>query len=294
MRRGARSFWAAARFLPADVRADVAVLYAFCRTIDDAADEATDPASALAAVARLRQELTGAITPSPLMAAYLEVAERRQLPLECALMLLDGVSSDIGAVRIADEAELLRYSYRVASTVGLMMCRVVGCRDAGAAPFAVDLGIAMQITNIVRDVAEDARRDRVYLPADLLAQYGVNAEQVRDGTIDRGLLRRVTLDLLALADRYYASAEQGVRLLPAHSRIAVFVASRLYAAIGRRVRRTGHDPLAGRVVVPTWEKAIWIASGLRESLRPSAGRACGHDAQLHGAIAGWPGANPHA
>jgi 15-cis-phytoene synthase len=297
MARVARSFWAAARFLPAAVRSDVVILYAVCRTIDDAVDEAPDDATARAELARMQAELTGEAPLSPLFAAYHAVAARHRIPVECALLLIDGVRSDLGPVRIIDEDDLVRYCYRVASTVGLMMSHVVGCDDPLAPPFAVDLGLAMQLTNIVRDVAEDAQRDRVYYPGQMLAEYGANAEQIRRGTIDRAVLRELTLRVLALADRYYRSAEEGMRYIPARCRVGVLVASRLYAAIGRRVRRVGHDPLDGRMIVPRYEKAIWAAAGLGASVTPRAlgfGAARTHDAALHRAIAGWPGANPRA
>lgn len=297
MARVARSFWAAARFLPSRVRADVVVLYAVCRTIDDAADEAPNVAAARTELARMRAELLREAPLSPLFEAYHAIAARCGIPLESALLLLDGVQSDLGPVRIAHHDDLVRYCYRVASTVGVMMSRVVGCDDPRAAPFAVDLGLAMQLTNIVRDVAEDARRDRVYLPADLLASFGVNAEHLRHSSIDREVLKAITRRMLALADRYYESAEDGMRYIPHRSRAAVLVASRLYAAIGRRVARTGHDPLDGRMVVPRWEKMLRAAAGLGASVHPRAlgvGEPRVHDATLHRAIAGWPGTNPLA
>ena len=160
----ARTFHWSARLLPADRRDDAAVVYAFCRLVDDTADEAPTAAVAAAALDRLAAELEGRAEPRPLVAAFLDTAARRGLPLDAARELLAGVRSDLGVVRIADDDALLVYCYRVASTVGLLMCGVLGVRERDALPFAVDLGVAMQLTNICRDVAEDAGRGRVYLP----------------------------------------------------------------------------------------------------------------------------------
>lgn len=294
MARVARSFWTAARFLPTDVRHDVAVLYAFCRAADDAADEVPSAALAREHLATMRREVLGALPPSPLIAAFHAVAARREIPLDGALMLLDGVASDIGTVRIATQDDLLRYCYRVASTVGVMMCRVIGCHDTNAVPFAVDLGLAMQLTNIVRDVAEDARRDRVYLPADLLAAHHVSPEDLRNGGVESTVLRAVTHAVLHLAGRYYRSAEHGMRFIPWRTRTSVFVAARLYAAIGRRTVRRGHDPMHGRMIVPRWEKVWWTLGAVGASVAAPWGDARAHDPALHHAIAGWPGANPGA
>jgi len=161
----------------------------------------------------------------------------------------------------------------------------------------VDLGVAMQLTNIVRDVADDARHDRVYLPLDLMAEHGLSASAIGDRSADREALRALTERVLALAERYYESAELGMRFIPFRSRLGVLVASRLYAAIGRRVSRTRHDPLAGRMIVPRWEKTLRIAQGIVASMRsgrPGAERLPAHDVSLHHAIAGWPGADQRA
>lgn len=292
--RNARTFSLAARFLPPAVRDDAALVYAFCREVDDTADEAVDPAAAAPALARLRAEVAGDAPPRPLVAGLRETAERLDLPLRSALELIDGVAGDLGPVRVADDAELLRYCYRVASTVGLMMCAVLRVRCREAHPHAVDLGIAMQLTNICRDVAEDARRGRVYLPAERLRRAGIDPEALAGGRADRCAVARVVAETLALADRYYTSADGGMRDIPARVRPAILVASRVYRAIGVRLRRNGCDALAGRTVVPGPGKALWGTRALAACLRPAIlgiGPHPTHDGGLHLALRGLPGAN---
>lgn len=292
--RNARTFSLAARFLPPAVRDDAALVYAFCREVDDTADEATDPLAAAAALERLRAEVTGHAPARPLVAEFRAAAARLELPLLSATELLDGVAGDLEPVRVADDAELLRYCYRVASTVGLMMCAVLGVRCREAHPHAVDLGIAMQLTNICRDVAEDALRGRVYLPAERLRRAGTSPEALLAGTADRGAIARVVREVLELADRYYASADGGMRDLPPRVRPAILVASRVYRAIGVRLRQRGCDALAGRTVVPAPEKALWGTRALAACLRPAIlgiGPRWTHDGGLHAALRGLPGVN---
>jgi phytoene synthase len=294
LRDGSRTFSFAGRFLAADRLADAALLYAFCRRVDDLADDAPDAdagAEALASVwAGLRGEGPRAAWIEQLVALF----ERRGIDVAIAEELVFGVGSDLGTVRVADDGELVRYGYRVASTVGLMMCGVLGVVDPVAAPFAVDLGVAMQLTNICRDVAEDARLGRVYLPADRLLAAGVTPTP--EGVLaDGDGVARVVVDVLDLAERYYASADSGMRFIPWRARLAIHVASRVYRAIGLRLRRTlarraAGSPVPGRTVVPGWEKAVWACVGVVAWMR-SWRWGGAHDPSLHVALRGLPGAD---
>lgn len=252
----ARSFRWAAAFLPVATRDDAAVLYAFCRAVDDAVDEADEKSAALAALRQLEDGLRRPV--SALMCALAEMVAQNGIALHAAEELIAGVRSDLDTVRVRDDRELLRYCYRAAGTVGAMMCGVLGVDDPRAWAHAVDLGIAMQLTNICRDVAEDAAMGRVYLPAQRLAEHGVTQAQLVDGHADPAAVARVVRDLLALADAYYRSADEGMRYIPARPRLAIYVAARIYRAIGVVLRRRGGDALAGRTVVPWWQKAGWV------------------------------------
>mgnify|MGYP006288606349 CR=1 FL=1 len=291
---GSLSFNWASRFLSPDRRDDAAVVYTLCRTIDDIADDTHEPAAADAELSKLAAELAGERAPRDLVGLFFDVAERRGLGVEPVLHLIEGARSDLRPVVVADDVELLRYCYRVAGTVGLLMCGVLGVRAREAEPFAVDLGIAMQLTNIVRDVAEDARRGRVYLPATRLAAEDVQPEAVLEGRADRARVARVVAAMVREADGYYRSADLGMRFIPLRPRLAIYVASRVYREIGHRlVRRWGGDAFRGRTVVSAPRKA-WVT--LRALARAAWTAVTGtgpvrHHPDLHRGLDGLPGSN---
>ena len=290
----ARSFSWAARFLSPEIHDDSAVVYAFCRLVDDTADDAPNLDHAYAGLAALEAQIDGELTPDPLMEVFLEVAERRGLHLDCARELIAGVRSDLEPVRFTDDVELLRYCYRVASTVGLMMCAVLGVEDEEAFPFAVDLGVGMQLTNISRDVAEDAAMGRVYLPATRLAYHGVTQEDLLAGRADRGAVSRVVGELVDMADVYYASGDLGMRYIPPASRLGILVASRVYRAIGHKLRSNGCDALAGRTIVGLRGKSRESVAAIAKFARPGilgVSPSRPHDARLHRPLRGLFGAN---
>jgi phytoene synthase len=293
LRRKGRSFWLAATFLPGRARDDLALVYAFCREVDDTVDECGDQATAAHRLQQLRAELLGQAPPRPLVAGFRAATTRLRIPLGAVLTLMDGVESDLIPARLEDDAALLRYCYQVGATVGLMMCAVLGVRQSGWA-HAVDLGVAMQLTNIVRDVAADARQGRVYLPAARLRAEGTSPEAILAGTADPAAVSRVLTALLDLADRYYASGDLGMRDIPWVYRPAMLTASRVYGAIGRRARRPRHNPLRGRVIVPGYLKLARVVQSLGACFRPALldlGRHPPHDPTLHRAFAGWPGSD---
>lgn len=284
LRAKGRTFWLASRLLPGALLDDVVVLYAFCRVVDDAIDEAPSPSAARDHAELLARELEGE-APRPEVAAFRELAARRGLDLRYARELLEGVSSDVGRVRVEDDAGLSRYAYLVAGTVGAMMGQLLGATDARARAAAVELGIAMQLTNICRDVLEDAARDRVYLPAARLRAAGLDPEELVCGVVDRERLAQVVREVLALADRHYQAARAGYAFLPWRARATVAVAARLYRQIGvTLLERQGADPLRGRVVVPTPEK---LRLAVAELLRlASAAAASPHEGRFHHAPPG--------
>ncbi len=191
------------------------------------------------------------------------------------------------------DAELIRYGYRVAGTVGLMMCGVLGVDEPEALPFAVDLGVGMQLTNICRDVYEDRAMGRVYLPAERLAEAGSSTDELLLGRSDPQVVSRIVRDVLGLAERYYRSADLGMRWIPLRSRVAILAASRIYRSIGRRLIRVhAGDPSHGRTVVPTWERGLHALGGLAQLSRPTLwglGPAPRHDVSLHQHLRGLPG-----
>lgn len=293
LEKHAKTFRLAALFLPKEARRDAAIVYAACRRMDDAVDEASSLEAARSELALLRGELSGTELPARelegvglegaelagvdlpgraprdrLFALYADVAARRGFGLTPALDMLAGMESDLGPVRVGSGEELELYCYRVAGTVGLMMSGVLGVRDPRAHHHAVSLGIAMQLTNICRDVLEDAHRDRVYLPATELERRGANPLQLLAAIRASGAPLDVqeavvgsVRALLSRAEDLYRFAAEGFRFLPFRPRLAVATAAVLYREIGRQLlRRRGGDPLQGRVVVGLARK-LWLTMG---------------------------------
>lgn len=254
LRRHARSFSWAARLLPARVRDDATALYAWCRRCDDAVDLAPDPATARGALSRLRAELDeiyGAHdVADPILAGFQDVVWRTGLPRRPCDELLDGMEMDLGDVRYATFDALIVYCRRVAGTVGLLMAHLFGVRDPATLATASDLGVAMQLTNICRDVAEDEQRGRVYIPADLLGG-------VRSPITGGATTARAVAELLRRADAFYEHGDQGLAALPASVGVAMRAARLIYAEIGAVIARRAFDVTRGRAVVSPARK-LWL------------------------------------
>jgi phytoene synthase len=272
--RHSKSFSLAARLLPRAVRRDAVALYAYCRSVDDAIDAAS-PAEQSGALVRLEADLeavyAGGAVPDPLLAMFQTLVHARGIPRLYPEELLRGMRMDVVGTRYGTVAELLRYCYRVAGTVGLMMCHVTGVRRAAALPHAADLGIAMQLTNIARDVLEDWERDRLYLPEELLARYGAAGLHRRLGNAlpasAAPAVARAVQALLARADAFYRSGDAGLAHLSPRCAFAVRAARLVYARIRHVVRSRGGDPRAGRAVVGKGMKAALVARAGLETLR---------------------------
>lgn len=259
-------------------------LYGFCRRVDDLADEAQDPAAARSALAALGHTLRTGVPHDPLTADTIRLMRDCRIDPAIPADLIQGVTGDLGQVRVADEAELLRYCYRVAGTVGLMMCAVLDVTDPRAWPHAVDLGVAMQLTNLCRDVRDDALAGRRYLPASLVGDLDP-AQLAWPSDECRPVICHAVSTLLDLAERYYRSGEDGLCHLPPGARGGILVAARAYRAIGSRLRRRGCDYWSSRVVVTTAGKAaITIAALASAPFRPMLRPSRSHDPALHHAL----------
>lgn len=276
-----KSFALASRLLPTHARDASAVVYAWCRRADDAIDLSAGPAQAHA-LDRLRAELdgvySGAAQSDLVLGAFQAIVLERAIPREYPSELLAGMQMDVEGYRYETLGELLKYCYRVASTVGLMMCHVMGVSHVKALDHAAHLGIALQLTNVCRDVLEDWQRGRLYLPADVLRRHGADPERwALGGAWPRAraeLCRSVLRELLELADRYYASGDAGLRYLSPRCALAVDAARRIYSAIGTELARSGHDVLAPRAQVSLPRKLLacvragWATFALRRQ-RPA-------------------------
>ena len=265
----AKSFRLAAIFLPQKKANDAAIVYQFCRILDDAVDEAPSLDIAHQEVQRLQDELSGKRSPSQAVESYLAVAERLNIPDFVAQDLLAGIASDLDVVAVQDKKELAQYCYRVAGTVGLMMCAILGVTKKEALPYAIDLGLGMQMTNIARDVLEDAHRDRVYLPDSFLQLYGATSDDVRTLQITRESRQGAINHLLMHAENSYARARAGMCFIPMRARLAIFIAMRVYRSIGITLqRRHQSDPFHGRTIVSKFGKAIAVLHGILDFCDP--------------------------
>ena len=265
IRHGSLSFYTASKLLPASVRDPAMALYAFCRLADDAVDLHEEKT---AAVFRLRDRLDLIYAGRPRDAApdraFAAVIEEFDMPRELPDALLEGLAWDAMGQRYDTLSGVFDYSARVAAAVGAMMCVLMRVRDADALARACDLGVAMQLTNIARDVGEDARAGRLYLPLDWMAEAGLDPEAfLADPLPDervRGLVRR----LLREADRLYIRAEAGISALPVSARPGIYAARHVYAGIGGAIARNGYDSISFRARTTKPQKIGWLGlSGLR-------------------------------
>lgn len=261
LRGGSRSFHAASLLLPRRVRDPATALYAFCRLADDAVDLCGE--DRFAALASLRERLdrayAGRPLPVPADRALAGVVARFGVPRALPEALLEGFAWDAQGRRYRTLGELHAYAARVAGTVGAMMAVLMGVRDLEVVARACDLGVAMQLTNIARDVGEDARLGRLYLPEEWLREAGVDPEAFLARPAFSEPLAGVVRRLLACADALYARADRGIARLPAACRPGIAAARHLYAGIGREVERLGFDSVSRRAVVPAGRKALALA-----------------------------------
>jgi phytoene synthase len=271
LRTGSKSFSAAARLLPPRVRESATVLYAFCRVADDAVDTPVAPTDAhatsrearAAAIAGLRARLdavyAGRPDRDPVDRALASVVARERVPRVLLDALLEGMAWDAEERRYETLEALLAYAARVAGAVGAMMAVVMGRRDPNVVARACDLGVAMQLTNIARDVGEDARAGRLYLPLHWLRQVGIDPAEWMARPVHGPALAGVVERLLAAAGTLYARADAGVPELPSDCRTAIRSARLIYSDIGRAVAAAGFDAVTRRAVISWWRKLRWLA-----------------------------------
>ncbi|MBB5516898.1 phytoene synthase [Rubricella aquisinus] len=260
IRHGSRSFHAASHLLPKDVREAALALYAFCRLADDAVDLRDDKA---AAVLRLRDRLDHIYDGTPIDAAadraFSRVVHQYEMPKALPDALIEGLAWDATEREYETLSDLRAYSARVASAVGAMMCVIMKVRNGDALARACDMGVAMQLTNIARDVGEDARMGRVYLPLDWLAEEGIDKAAFLADPVATPAIRRLVARLLREAERLYLRSEAGIAALPVRCRPAIYACRHIYAAIGAEVARAGYDSISTRAHTSTGRKLALLA-----------------------------------
>ena len=246
-----KSFYWASFFLPKKNRIAASRLYSICRYLDDVADNTKlDTSSQIKNIFNQIKENES----SEINIFF----KKNNINLGILEDLIDGLISDQQNVRVTDEKELIDYSYKVAGTVGLMMLPIINTKDAEARKHAIDLGIAMQLTNIARDVYEDAKMNRLYLPKEWLGQVSVS--DLIDNKLDDQKKRLIELsikNLIELSDKFYANGFSGMKFIPLRTRLAIFFAAKIYKGIGEKIKSGGYVYKLERIYLNKLEK-LWI------------------------------------
>lgn len=254
-REHSKSFHLASALLPEEKRSAVRALYAFCRTVDDIVDQPT-AAARDASLDYWRRQVQAESEPDqddPVAAAWGDTLLRYHIPRHYALQLIEGVARDMTQTRYATFDDLSTYCYGVASTVGLMSMHIVGFESNEAIPYAIKLGVALQMTNILRDVGEDYRNGRIYLPRDEMDAFGISESTLASGVVtDRW--REFMRFQIARTRELYAQAWPGIRMLERDGRLAIAAAGSLYRGILDAIERNDYDVFWRRASIGTWSK----------------------------------------
>lgn len=267
IRQGSKSFHLASKLMPVAAREPAYAVYAFCRMADDLVDGEGDVGDAIAAIgACLDRVYAGRPGDSFIERAFADVVRDFAIPRAVPEALVEGLDWDVSGRRYETLSDLIDYAVRVAGTVGVMMTLVMGRREEAVLARACDLGVAMQLTNICRDIGEDARNGRVYLPLTMLRRAGIAPGELPGLARCPPPLRGVIDALLAEAERLYARAAPGIGALPAGSRTGIAAARLLYREIGRLVGE-GLDPVRERAVVTTARKLALLGRAAGETVR---------------------------
>ena len=264
-RTHAKTFYMATRFLPYHKQRSIFAIYGLCRYLDDLVDEAEDlifqkKISRVEVFERLesfKKKLVntyrGEEHDDPILVAFADVLNRYSISIELPLTLLDGVSSDLTKNRYENFKELYDYSYKVASVVGLMTSEIFGYKSKKALEHAVDLGIAMQLTNILRDIGEDLRKDRIYIPQEDLIRFDITEDDLFSYEISGNFIEMMKFQI-ERAESYYESAEKGVPMLNRDSRIPVMLAKENYSRILSKIQENNYQVFNQRAYLNSTEK----------------------------------------
>lgn len=254
-----KSFYFSAQMLPREQRWATFALYGFCRHCDNLIDTPRQRTETeiLGEIQRLTEELQIAYntgeSQDPIIRVFILVAKAYGIPIAYPLDLLNGVAMDVQQTRYKTFDELSLFCYRVAAVVGLMMTHVLGYKDERAFGYAKQLGIAMQLTNILRDVKEDKEMGRLYIPQADLAQFGVTEQDIFNEKMTPQL-RALMKFQVERAHQYYTEAIPGISLLKAESQYAIYSAARIYRGILRKIEDRDYNPFLSRVFVSSTQK----------------------------------------
>lgn len=267
MRDGSKSFFAAAKILPSKIRDSAIALYAFCRLLDDMVDDQHAPDNVIKQIEyRLDRIYAKKPVDIPADRALAIVVERFLIPRNILEALIEGFKWDRNGRQYQTIDELCDYAARVASTVGAMMTLIMGVRDRDILERACELGLAMQLTNIARDVGEDARNSRLYLPREWLEAEGIDPDAWLENPVFNESISKVIQKLIFHADEMYARASYGISGLPRNCRSAIAAAGLIYSEISRQIERQGLDSISQRAVVSKRKKILLLMKSLQSSI----------------------------
>ncbi len=265
----ARTFYLSSRLLPRNKQRAIFAIYGLCRYLDDLVDEAMDlmqmqkigMEEVEQRLGQFRRDLIHAYGSGEgrdlILTAFADTLRQFHISIRLPLELLEGVKLDLVKSRYRNFEELYNYSWKVASVVGLMTSEVFGYQDKRALKHAADLGIAMQLTNILRDVGEDLEKDRIYLPLDELELFGVTEQQLFEGHIDKNFVQLMRLQILR-ARQYYESADVGIAYLNPDSRLPVRLARENYSRILNKIEENGYRVFDRRAYLNRREKLLMV------------------------------------
>ena len=274
-RKHAKTFYMATRFLPNDKQRGIFAIYGLCRYLDDLVDEAEDLIHDQKITIdqvdeklelfkqRLIDVYDGKIVDDPILTAFSDTLKKYQISIELPFLLMEGVKMDLVKDRFETFEEVYDYSYKVASVVGLMTSEVFGYVDNDALDYAVDLGIAMQLTNILRDVGEDLRRGRIYIPQDDLKKFDITEEELFKGKVNEKFTNLMKFQI-ERTNEYYSKADFGIPLLSSDSRLPVYLARHNYSRILDKIEENNYNVFDNRAYLNYTEKLSMLPRVLLE------------------------------
>ena len=254
-----KSFYLSSQLLPKTKKWDTFALYSFCRYADNIVDNPRGRADAelFEEVAAVSRELQIAFrrgeSEHPVLKPFIETAVRRNIPMQYSLDLLDGVKMDLLKNRYDTFADLYEFAYRVAGVVGLMMSHVLGFKDKIALIYAEKLGIAMQLTNILRDMQEDKNMNRIYIPLQEMKEFAIDEDDIMAERFGHNMLKFMKFQVHR-AHRYFEEAQPGIALLDVDARFAITSAAKIYRGILHQIERNGYNPFLGRAYISQGKK----------------------------------------
>ena len=250
LKREGKSFYWASFFLPKDSKRNAGTLYSICRYFDDIADKDNrDQTSYLRdAIKEIKSNKNNKIN---------FFFKKNKIHNSIFIDLIEGFIIDQKKIRIQNQEELIKYSYHVAGTVGLMMAKIIGVKDKKAVRSAIDLGIGMQLTNIARDVHEDARMQRIYIPANWIPDISLSDLSKKNSNLNNDkIISDAILKLIGLSDKFYKNGFSGLKYIPFTTRLAIFVAANVYKGIGIKIKKRKNKYLRERVYLNFFEKIL--------------------------------------